>query len=174
MFGSPILADLNYAFELSYLMLMRNFFFTFCFNTKLRNTRLFSIWGSITFLPFITLQISPLKPRTFLDYHYTIYSIISEMILLPNTKVGGFAPITGSHSDFSTANFWSIRSWAPFTSLSITSPAGRISVMRHTPSPAYIAMLSMSPVVVTFGTVPAKRWISFSCWKGKCRREKKC
>lgn len=39
--------------------------------------------------------------------------------------------------------------------------------MRPTPSPANITILSISPVVVTFGTVPAKRWIFFSCFENK-------
>lgn len=61
-------------------------------------------------------------------------------------------------------NFCLIRSWAPSTSLFTTSAAGKISLMRPTLWPAYITMLSMSPVVVTFGTVPARRRISISCW----------
>jgi hypothetical protein len=44
-----------------------------------------------------------------------------------------------------------------------TSLAGMISVISPTPWPAYMAMLSISPVAVAFGTVPANRRISL-CW----------
>lgn len=66
-------------------------------------------------------------------------------------------------------NCWLIRRCDPETSLWTTSPAGNISLMRPIPWPAYIAMLSISPVVLMFGTVPANLRISFPCNKGQTK-----
>ena len=66
-------------------------------------------------------------------------------------------------SDYiSELNLCWMSSWASSTSLFTTSPAATTSLISPTPSPAYIAMLSRSPVVDAFGTVPANRPITFS------------
>ena len=64
---------------------------------------------------------------------------------------------------FKLESFSLMTSFASATSLLTTSPAVRISVISPTPWPAYMAMLSTSPVAVAFGTVPANRRISL-CW----------
>lgn len=60
-------------------------------------------------------------------------------------------------------SLYSIRTWASSSKPKMTDAAGRTSVMRLAPVPAYKAILSISPCVVKLGTFPENLNTASSC-----------